>query len=328
MQQSAERTLARYSLLRTAQAVPLVIGAVLLTFVLIHVAPGDPIVALAGEDGDPGYYAMMRERFGLDKPVWHRLLIYIGAVASGDLGFSYRNSAPAVDVILDHLPATLLLLLPAIVIASIVGVGLALLAASKPHSKIDRLVSSLALSGHVVPVFWSAQLLLLLFAVQLGLFPVQGMSDVRANPQGWAAVVDVGRHMVLPVTALVIQFMAPIARVCRAQLIEEMKEPYVLAARARGASESRILRVHALRNALLAVITVIGAQFGFMLSGAVLTETVFAWPGLGRLLLTSMLARDYAIITTLFLLIAIAIVVSNLVVDLVYAFIDPRVRHV
>lgn len=317
----------RYGLRRVAQAVPLVIGAVVITFVLIHIAPGDPIVALAGEDGNAEYYERMRERFGLDKSIWARLVIFVGAVFSGDLGFSYRNSRPAVDVILEHLPATLLLLIPAVVIAGLVGTSLALIAASRPHGKLDMLLSSIAISGQVVPVFWSAQLLLLVFSVRLGILPVQGMTDVRANPSGWEAVWDTGRHMVLPVTALSIQFMAPIARVARSRLIEELSEPYIITARAKGVSRFTVLRRHALRNAMLSVITVVGAQVGFMLSGAVLTETVFAWPGLGRLLLTSMLARDYAIITSMFLMISLAIVGSNLVVDLLYARFDPRVRY-
>lgn len=316
-----------YIVRRVLQAVPLVLGAATLTFLLIHLAPGDPIVALAGEHGDPGYYAMMRERFGLDKPLWEQLLIYLRGLASGDMGFSYRHNQPAVQVILSRLPATLLLMLPALFIAVAAGIALGILAATRANTLADMGVSLLSLVGHAVPVFWLAQLLLLGFAFGLELFPVQGMTDARQRYEGWRLVWDVAHHMVLPVTALSVQYLAPIARVTRASMIETLGHDFIRTARAKGIPQRRVILKHGLRNALLPVITVIGGQVGFMVSGSILTETVFAWPGLGRLLLSAMLNRDFAVITSMFLMLSVAIVLTTLVVDLLYAVLDPRIRY-
>ncbi len=316
-----------YALRRLAQAFPLLLAVALLTFALVEFAPGEPIVALAGEDGDAGYYAMMRTRFGLDRPVHERLFVYVGRVLRGDLGFSYRLQQPALTAVLGRLPATLLLVTPALLLATLIGLGLGLLAAWRPLSPLDTLVSTVSLLGHAMPVFWLAQLLVLVFAYQLELFPVQGMRDVRAMASGWAGALDVAHHMVLPVTALTVQYLAPIARVARASLIDVLGNDYVRTATAKGLPRRRVLGQHALRNALLPVVTIIGAQVAFMLSGAVLTETVFAWPGLGRLLMSAMLARDLAIVSSMFLFISLAVVLSTIVVDLLYAALDPRIRY-
>jgi peptide/nickel transport system permease protein len=312
---------------RLAQAMPLLLAVAVLTFLLIELAPGDPIVALAGEDGDAAYYAMMRDRFGLDRPLGERFAVYLGRVLRGDLGFSYRLQQPAVSAVLGRLPATLLLIGPALLLSTAIGLALGVLAARRPHSLSDTVVSAVSLLGHAVPVFWLAQMLLLVFAYRLEAFPVQGMRDVRLDPQGLAGVLDVARHMVLPVTALTVQFLAPIARVARASLIDVLGQDYVRTAVAKGLQGRAVVGKHALRNALLPVVTVIGAQVGFMFSGAVLTETVFAWPGLGRLLLSAMLARDLAIVSSMFLLLTVAVVVSTLLVDLLYAALDPRIRY-
>ncbi len=319
--------MAGYALRRVVQGAVLVVGASVVVFLLIHLAPGDPVVALAGEDGEPEYYAMMRARFGLDRPVWERLWVYLGRLARGDLGFSLRHNQSAVSVIVDRLPATLLLMVPALVIASALGIGAGTVAADRVRTRTDATIRVVSLAGYAVPVFWTAQLLLLLFALRLGWFPVQGMTTARAGHEGWRAALDVAHHMVLPVTALVAQYVAPITRITRSSVLEALGSPYVRAARARGLSRRRVLVGHALPNALLPVVTVTGAQVGFMVAGAVLTETVFAWPGLGRLLLTAMLARDFAIITAMFLLLSATIVVANLITDLLYSFIDPRVRY-
>ncbi len=317
----------RYALRRVLQGIPLVLGASVFVFLLIHVAPGDPIVALAGEDGDAEYYAMMRERFGLDRPVVERLGVYLGRLARGDLGFSLRHGRPALEVILDRLPATLLLMIPALVIAAVLGMTLGTVAAGRARTGTDATIRVVSLVGYAVPVFWVAQLLLLGFAIGTGWFPVQGMTTARADYTGVRHLLDVAHHMVLPVTALVLQYIAPITRITRSGVLESLGSPYIQAARARGLTRGETLRRHALPNGLLPVVTVIGTMFGFMMAGAVLTETVFAWPGLGRLLLTAMFARDYAIITAMFLLLSAAIVAANIVTDLTYAWIDPRVRY-
>jgi peptide/nickel transport system permease protein len=315
-----------YLVRRLLQSLFLLIGVAVVTFVLIHVAPGDPIVALAGEDGDAGYYAMMRQKFGLDRPLWEQLLIYLGNLLRGELGFSYRYSQPALAVIGEHLGATLLLMLPALVIAVAVGITLGSLAAARAHTFTDVGVTLFAVLGDTVPVFWLAQVLLLLFALRFDLFPVQGMVDVRARYQGLAYGLDLLHHMALPVGVLSVQYLAPIARITRASVLEVLHMPYIQTAQAKGFSQPIVLLRHALPNALLPVVTLIGGQVGFMLAGAVLTETVFAWPGLGRVLLSAMLNRDFAVINALFLIIATGVILTNLAVDLLYTFLDPRVR--
>lgn len=317
----------RYTVRRLLQAVPLVFGAAVVTWILIHAAPGDPIVALAGEDGDAGYYAMMRERFGLERPLHEQLFVYLGRLAQGDLGFSYRQNRSAVGVILDQLPATLLLMVPALAIATVVGISVGTLTASRRNSALDNTARTATLLGHAVPVFWLSQVLLLLFALRFDWFPVQGRSDARAGYEGLRAVLDVGHHMVLPIAALVTVYVPPIMRVTRAAVIENLDEMYIRAARARGQSRRRVLVRHALPNALLPIVTVIGSQIGFMFAGSVLVETVFAWPGLGRLLLSAILARDFAIITAMLLMLSVTIILMNLITDLVYSLLDPRVRH-
>ncbi len=316
----------RYTLRRLAQAVPLVLGASIITWTLIHVAPGDPIVALAGEDGDAGYYAMMRERFGLDRPLVEQLFVYLGRLAQGDLGFSFRQNQSAVAVIAGQVPATLLLLVPAVVVSSVLGIGAGTLAAARRHTGVDASVRVVTLLGHAVPVFWLSQILLLVFALRFGWFPVQGMETARAQYVGLTRVADIAHHMVLPVCALVSMYTPAVMRVTRASLIENLDAPYVRAARARGLSANQALFKHALPNALLPVVTVINTQFAFIVAGSVLVETVFAWPGLGRLLLSAMVNRDFPIITSMLLLLAIAIIVINLVTDLLYGVLDPRVR--
>ncbi len=317
----------RYTLRRLLQAVPLVLGASVLTWILIHVAPGDPIVALAGEDGDAEYYAMMRERFGLDRPLGEQLLVYLSRLAQGDLGYSYRQNRSAVDVIVEQLPATLLLMVPALLIAVFIGIVAGTAAAARKDTILDNATRTITLLGHTIPVFWLSQVLLLLFALRFDWFPVQGRNDARAGYEGLRAVLDVAHHMVLPVVALVTVYVPRIMRVTRAAVVENLDALYIRAARARGQSRRSALVRHALPNALLPVVTVIGSQIGYMFAGSVLVETVFAWPGLGRMLLSAILSRDYAIITAMLLMLSVTIIVMNLITDLAYSLLDPRVRH-
>ncbi len=319
--------MAAYAARRLLQAIPLMFGAAVVTWILIHVAPGDPIVALAGEDGDAEYYEMMRARFGLDRPLSEQLFVYLGRLVRGDLGFSFRHNRPALDVILEHLPATLLLMVPALVIAAMLGVFLGTVSAAGRDSALDTGVRTATLLGHAIPVFWLSQMALLLFALNLDWFPVQGRTDARADYEGVRHFLDVLHHMVLPVAALVVVYTPPIMRVTRASVLENLGLPFIRAARARGLSRSRVLVRHALPNSMLSIVTVIGAQIGFMFAGAVLVETVFAWPGLGRLLLSAMLNRDYAVITAMLLMLSATIILMNLVTDLTYSLLDPRVRH-
>ena len=319
--------MSRYFLRRLLQVPPLLLGIVVLTFVLIHLAPGDPIVALAGEYGNEAYYAQMRAKFGLDKPLPEQLVIYLAALARGDLGYSYAIGQPVAKIILGRLPTTLLLMLTAFTLSTTGGILLGVLAARRPHSATDLSITTTALFGYALPVFWLAQMMIFFLAVQLDWFPVYGLRSVRERYTGWRLALDVAHHLALPATALAVHQVALISRLVRAGMLKALAQPYALAARAKGASQRRVLLWHALRNALLPIVTVLGGQVGFMFAGAVLTESVFAWPGLGRLLLEATYARDYPILLGLFLLISATVVLTNLVTDLVYAGLDPRIRY-
>ncbi|HEX6385116.1 MAG TPA: ABC transporter permease [Anaerolineae bacterium] len=317
----------RYILRRLLQVPILLFGIIVFTFVLIHVAPGDPIVALAGEYGNAAYYEEMRAKFGLDRPLSEQLIIYLNNLLHGDLGYAYTYGQPVVKVILDRLPTTLLLMGTAFLVATLVGVSLGVLAAQRPYTFSDGSIMLLSLVGYALPVFWLAQLLIYLLALQMGWFPIHGMTSARERYTGFRLVLDVGHHLILPATALAVQQIALVSRLTRAGMLDALSEPYVLSARARGFTERRVLTHHALRNALLPVVTVMGGRIGFLFAGAVLTESVFAWPGLGRLLLDATLARDYPILMGMFILVSVTVILANLVTDLVYAWLDPRISY-
>ncbi len=316
----------RYLIRRLAQLVPTV-GIILVgTFVLVHLAPGDPILALAGEQGDAAYYAAMRRRFGLDLPLPRQLAVYLANVLRGDLGASYVHGRSSLAVVVDRLPATLLLASAALVISSFVGVGLGVVAARRAHRPTDVGVRVAALCGYAAPSFWLGQLAVVTLALGAGLFPVHGMSDARRSLSGWAEMADVAHHLVLPALVLAATEVAMNTRLVRASLIEVSRLEFVRTARAKGLPELGVLR-HALRNALLPVVTVIGARTGMFLASATLVEIVFAWPGVGTLLLSASQTRDYPVLLTIFLLASLAVVVANLMTDLAYALLDPRIRY-
>jgi peptide/nickel transport system permease protein len=310
---------------RLLQVVPAVAGIVVVTFLVIHLAPGDPVVALGGQSGDAAYYADLRERYGLDQPLLRQFVVYVGQLASGDLGSSFVQGRPVLEVIAERLGPTLLLMGTALALSTVAGVALGALAARRPYGPVDLGVSTGALLGHAVPVFWLAQIVLLLIAFRTGWFPIQGMTDARAGHTGWAAVADVAHHLVLPALVLAGSELALTTRVTRTGLLEQLGQDYVRTARAKGASS--VLRRHALPNALLPVVSVIGTRIGVLFAGAILTETVFAWPGLGRLLLSATQTRDHPVLLGLVLLVALSVVLANLVTDLAYARIDPRIRY-
>ncbi|MDP8961184.1 MAG: ABC transporter permease [Actinomycetota bacterium] len=316
----------RYLIRRLAQLVPTV-GLILVgTFLLIHLAPGDPILALAGQHGDAAYYAAMRHRFGLDQPLPRQLAIYLGNVLHGDLGASYVHGRSSLAVIVDRLPATLLLASSALVISSVVGIGLGVVAARRLHRPADLGVRVAALCGYATPSFWLAQLTVLTLAFGTGLFPVHGMTNPSGALSGWAQIVDVAHHLVLPAGVLAATEVALNTRLVRASLVEVSRMEFIRTARAKGLPEWGLLR-HALRNALLPVMTVIGSRLGMFFAGAVLVEIVFAWPGLGTLLLSAAQARDYPVLLAIFLLVSVAVVLANLLTDLVYTLLDPRIRY-
>jgi peptide/nickel transport system permease protein len=305
---------------------PTVAGLLVVTFLLIHLAPGDPVLALAGEHGDPGYYAFIRAKFGLDRPVPERLAVYLINVLRGDLGVSFVHGRAVARVVAERLPATLLLMVTALAISSIVGVLLGAFAAWQASRATDLALQTGALLGYATPSFWLGQLALITLAVSTGLFPVQGMTDARRDFTGARHVADVLHHLALPALVLAANEIALITRLVRSGLCQALDADYVRTARAKGLPEVHVLH-HALGNVLLPTVTVIGGRVGMLFSGAVLVEIVFAWPGLGRLLLSSVQTRDYPVLLGIFLLVSLAVVVANLLTDLVYVWLDPRIRH-
>jgi peptide/nickel transport system permease protein len=316
----------RYVLRRLGQALPTVAGLLLVTFLLVHLAPGDPMIALGGEHGDAGYYAMIRAKFGLDRPLAEQFFVYAGNVIAGNLGTSFIHGRPVIVVIGDRLPATLLLMSVALALSSLVGVALGTLAARRARRPADLLLRCVALLGHAAPSFWLAQVAILTLAIGTGVFPVQGMTDARRVSTGLAHVADVARHLALPALVLAAGELALTTRLVRTALLEALGTDYVRTARAKGLAERRVTG-HALRNALLPVVTVIGGRIGMLCSGAVLVEAVFAWPGVGQLLLASLLARDYPVLLGIFLLVSVSVVLANLLTDALCGWLDPRVRY-
>lgn len=319
--------MATYPARRLAQLAPVLLLILAINFALINLAPGDPVTLLAGDGGNEAYYAEMRARFGLDRPAPERFARYVLNVLRGDFGYSYAYGQPVLAVILERVPATLLLMLTAQAIAITGGLVLGVIAGSRPAGRLGLAIRTGAALGYALLVFWIGQLLLILFfAYHLGWFPVYGMESLRPDFIGWRRVLDIAHHLVLPAVSLALVEMGLLVRLTDTTLRELSAEDFARTARAKGLPERVVMRRHILRNALLPVVTVIGAQLGALLTGAVLVEIVFAWPGLGRLLYEATLARDYSLLMAMFLVAALGVVLGNLVTDLAYTRLDPRVR--
>jgi ABC-type dipeptide/oligopeptide/nickel transport system permease component len=316
-----------YILKRLLQAVPLLLGIVVVNFSLIHLAPGDPVVALVGEfQASPEFIDGVRRQYGLDKPIPVQLGLYLASVFKGDLGYSFAFKQPVLGVIVDRVPATVLLMGAALLYSTVLGVLFGVVSSKKQYSRTDHSITLLSLIGYSMPVFWLGQILLIGLALHLPLFPAQGMESLREAYTGWARAADILHHLILPGFALGLSYLAINTRFTRASMIEVMAQDYIRTARAKGLSETAITYKHALRNALLPLVTVTGLNFGFLLAGAVLTETVFAWPGLGRLMYDSIYTRDYPVLMGMFIIISVMVIAVNLVTDLVYSVLDPRIR--
>ncbi len=314
--------LALFVLRRLLHAVPLLFAVVVLNYALIASTPGDPVTALVGDFPVPAEYrAQVRHDYGLDRPLPVQMLRYVGRVLHGDLGYSFANRQPVLSLIVGRLGATLELTCTALAFASLLGVTLGVLSARNPGLLLDRAVRSLATSGYALPEFWVGQMLILVFAIWLGWLPSQGAHALR----GAAGFADGVRHLILPALALSLRYLALIARITRTSVLEVLGADFILAARARGASERMVLIGHALRNAAAPVITVIGFNLGFVLAGSALIETVFGWPGIGRLLFESISSRDYPTMMSILLLVSATVVLANLATDIVHRLLDPRV---
>ena len=317
----------RYALSRLGLAVPVVLAIVVINFLIIHMVPGDPVQALIGDfPAPPDYVEQVRHEFGLDQPLAVQLVRYIENLAQGNLGFSFANRQPVLGLLLARAGTTLLLMIPALTAAALLGIVLALAAAPRAGSIYDSSITALSLFGYSVPVFWLGQVLVILFAIQLEWLPAQGMISLRNTPTGWAAVRDVLWHLVLPAFCITIFFVAVVARVARASVLRVLTEDFVVTATAKGLSRRYVLWRHVLPNAMIPVMTVIGYNFGHSLTGAILVETVFAWPGLGNLFVTSIGNRDYPVLQGILLASGVMVVLANLATDLLYGVLDPRVR--
>lgn len=312
---------------RLAKAAGVVLTIVVLNFVLIRMAPGDPATVMAGQAGaaDAQYMEQLRAQFGLDQPLWRQAAVYVGGVVQGDLGFSYRQGTPVADLIVDRLPATLLLTFTAFVLAFGGGVAMGTAAGLNAGRPLDFIVSTLSLLFYATPLFWVGLMAILLFSVRLDWLPAFGMSTIASRATGWAYVIDVARHLVLPATTLGLFYMAVYARMTRASILEVRDMEFVRTARAKGVRGGVLVRRHILRNAMLPIITMAGIQMGQLVGGAILTETVFGWPGIGRLAFDALLQRDYQVLMGVFLISSIMVIVFNLLTDLVYRLADPRI---
>ena len=302
----------RFIVRRLLLTIPVLLGVATLVFSLIHLVPGDPVQAMLGDSATPQDVADVRARLGLDKPLPVQYGAFLNNVSRGNLGISLRTNQPVTAAIAERMPATFELAFAAMAVATAIALPLGIVAAVRAGTLADYGATTLALIGISIPNFWLGPLMAIVFSISLGWLPVSG--------RGSAA------HLILPAITLGAPLAAVLARMTRASVIEELRELYVLAARARGVSRLRAVVRHAFRNSLIPIVTVLGLQFGAVLTGAVITETIFAWPGVGRLLIQSINFRDYPMVQGCILLIAVTYVAMNLLTDLVYGLLDPRIR--
>jgi peptide/nickel transport system permease protein len=302
-----------FLLRRLLLTIPVLLGVATLVFSLLHLVPGDPVEAMLGESASPQEIARVRTQLGLDRPLYVQYWTFLKGVGRGDLGVSLRTNEPVAQAIATRMPATIELAIAAMCLAIVVAIPLGIIAAAGAGTMVDYAATTLALAGISIPNFWLGPLLAIVFAITLGWLPVSGSGTLA--------------HLVLPAITLGAPLGAVLARMTRASVLEELRELYVLAARARGVSRAGAILHHAFRNSLIPIVTVLGLQTGAVLTGAVITETIFAWPGVGRLLIQSINFRDYPLVQGCILLIAVTYVAMNLLTDLAYGLLDPRIRY-
>lgn len=333
--------MAKYVARRIIESVPVVVGVSILVFMLLHLIPGDPATTILGERATTQSIAELRARLGLDRPLYEQYFIWVGKMLQGDLGNTVRGNIPVANEIAARFPATIELSLAALLLSTAVGVPLGIISAIKRNSLIDTLTMFGALFGVSIPVFVLGLLLIFLFGVELGWLPFVGRlsSDISIQRRTGLHLVDALlsgnikgfkdalEHLVLPTITLATVSLAITARITRSAMLEVLNQDYIRTARAKGLKARNIVMSHAFRNALLPIVTIIGLSLGRLLSGAVLTETIFSWPGVGKWLFDSIIARDYPIVQSMTLIIALVFIVVNLAVDMLYAVIDPRIRY-
>ncbi len=311
---------------KVLQLIPVILAIATLNFLLLQLAPGDAADILAGQSGHATleYIEQLRRELGLDQPLWKQYILYMLRLLSFDLGHSMIQGVPVLDLILERLPATLILMLAALAIAVLMGVLLGVTAARHKGTWIDNLASTVALMAYATPQFWLGLMLIVLFSINMGILPSGGMMRIGQDQTGWETILDIGHHLILPAVTLGLFYMAVYTRLMRASMLEVLTLDYITTARAKGLNESQIAWRHAFRNALLPVVTLIGIQIGHLLGGSILVETVFGWPGLGRLVLEALLQRDMNLLLGILFISSVAVVLANLTVDVLYRFLDPR----
>jgi ABC-type dipeptide/oligopeptide/nickel transport system permease component len=333
--------MATYLIKRLAGTIPVLLLISLLVFLLIHAAPGDPTLMLLGEETNAAEVATARERWGLDRPLYIQYLKFVSSTLTGEFGKSFKYAEPVSQVIKTRLPATIELAIFSIVIATILAIPLGVWAGSKPNSWLDNVGTTCGLFGISMPSFWLGIMLILLLAGALNLLPTSGRSTYGVAgaeitgfylldsllQKNWKAVWDGLTHIFMPALALGVNMLGILMRVTRSSVLEVMNEDYVTTARAKGLAEKNIVWRHVTTKALIPVITVVGLELGTLLSGSIIVETVFAWPGSGSLLITALNARDYPLVTGIVLTYTAAFVVINLIIDGLYGIIDPRIRY-
>ena len=330
-----------YAIRRTLTVIPVLLGVSILVFSFIHLIPGDPAITMLGERATPERVAQVRRQLGLDRPLYEQYAIYLGKVVRGDLGVSIVRGDPVLTDLLRRFPATVELAVSAIVLALLFGVPVGIVSAVWRRSILDSLSRVWALAGVSMPIFWLGVMLAWVFGVELHWLPTGFRLDSSSSFEPWTNFVildavlqrdgevlrDALRHLALPAVALATIPLAVIARMTRASMLEVLSRDYIRTAEAKGLTQLAVVLRHALRNALLPVLTVVGLQVGSLLAGAILTETIFSWPGIGRWVYESIGFRDYAIVQGASLFIAVIVVVVNLLTDLLYAFVDPRIKY-
>jgi peptide/nickel transport system permease protein len=330
-----------YIIKRLLQIIPVVLGVTLIAFALIHLAPGDPVRTMLGQHATQQEMDDIRAKYGLDQPLYVQYFIWLNDVLHGDLGRSILSHEQVTTEIGSRFPNTMELAIAAMIFAVIIGVVAGVISATKQYSVADYSVMGLALFGISMPVFWLGIMLMMIFGVFLGWLPIGGRIDLLIPFQritgfmvvdsiitgNGAALISVLRHLLLPAIALGTIPMAIIARTTRSSMLEVLRQDFIRTERAKGLSERKVIYKHAIRNAMVPVVTVIGLNFGLLLSGAILTETVFSWPGVGRLVIDSVYARDYPLVIGCILVFALVFVIVNLITDLLYTYIDPRIHY-
>jgi peptide/nickel transport system permease protein len=313
--------MAAYILRRLFATIPVMVVVAVFVFFLLRLAPGDPATIIAGEDATAATIAAVRSKLGLDRPVLEQFVVWVGGILRGDFGTSIFSNLPVTRLIAQRIEPTLSLMLSTLFVAVALAIPLGVLAAWKAHKLIDRLVMTFAVLGFAMPVFLVGYVLIYVFAVKFGWLPVQGYVPIREGLWPWA------ESLILPSVALGVTYMALIARITRASMLEVLAQDYIRTATSKGLATDRVLLLHALKNASVPIVTVIGIGIALLISGVVITETVFNIPGLGRLTVDAVLKRDYPIVQGLIIVFAAAKVLVNLIIDISYVFLDPRIRY-